>query len=66
MAGEMEPDAGEATVEVLEVLRRWSLEEPFPLPEADFGAILDSVDFLRFGDKHEEKTHKITKNTHCI
>ena len=33
------PDAGGAVVAGREVLRRWSLEEAFPLPVAGFGAI---------------------------
>ena len=45
-----DPDAGGAAVAAVaagpEALRRWSLEEPFPLLEAGFfGAILRLVDF---------------------
>ena len=42
------PDAGGAVVAGREVLRRWSLEEAFPLPVAGFGAILEIRGFFRW------------------
>ena len=50
------PDAGGAVVAGREVLRRWSLEEAFPLPVAGFGAIFGNPWVFRWiTTKSQEK-----------
>ena len=64
-AGE-DPDAGEAMATGLEEeLLRWSLDEDFPLPEADFfGPILKSGRFPLVDDTNTgENTQKSPKGT---
>ena len=55
------PDAGGAVVAGREVLRRWSLEEAFPLPVAGFGAIFKNP--WVFSLDHDKITGKIAQKT---